>query len=347
MPYKINVPTGLTERSIIVSGGIKRPNFPNCGVIYTTSINPSPDDFDTDLLTRCTIPGPNGQEFTIVGGYYMERHGTTVTTTNCFGVVLDPGQGFEINEGGTKTIGDNWDHLDSRFNHFNLNEREPSAEAKGWTLVVREALDDRDGYPMSGEPMVIMAPCPELDGITTSVVNEDNETLTVQFTVHARDNASPAMAYRWALGDGTELVSKGPTVTHVYKKNGSAERRSINVRGMAPTGCSAALNVDTTVDVAARACSQLMKIDTKIHQEHATELEVEFTAMVDNAEAEQYIWDFGDGERGEGKTVRHLYKKAAAERGKVFRVTVTTRGPNPCSSQSVRQMVPWPLSMGI
>lgn len=347
MPFKINVPAGLTERSIIVSGGIKRQGFPSCGVVYSTSVNPSPDDFDTDLLTSCKIAGPNGNQFDIVGGYYMERHGTTVTTTHCFGAALDPSQGFEINEGGQKTIGDSWDHLDSRFNQFNLNEREPKTEASGWTFIVRQALDDRDGYPLSGEPMEILAPCPAIDGITMQVIEETNETKTVKFTADTHADAFPSMAYRWDLGNGYEKFSKGPSLTHVYKKEASPQSLNVSVVGMAPAGCNASIKADMTVVVDPRACSQLVKIDVKNKREHGDEYEVEYTANVKDAEAEQYIWDFGDGERGEGKTVTHLYKKAPTEEGKVYRVTVTTVGPDGCSSQTVRQMVPWPLSMGI
>lgn len=348
MLIPIDVPTGLTERTQIVSGGIHRASFPNVGVIYTTSDNASADDFETDFLMNCKVLGPTGVEFTIIGGYFFERKqsgpGVAVSTTNVFGVALDPSRGFDITEGGSKTIAESrWDHIDPDFAGFNLNERAPQAEPKGWTLIVAEALSDREEYPPSGKLIKMMGECANnISAIEMEEVEETNENKTIQFSVVLEGGTASPMAFRWDFGDGMEMVTSTRTAMHTYQKEPAAQLCDVKVESIVQSSCSTSSIVLTGVEIGPCPCAELIKIETNVLEEHETELEIEFTALVRDADASQYNWDFGDGSSpAQGKTVVHKYTRSAQDEGRVFRIIVTTAGPEHCSSQSVMKMVPW------
>lgn len=348
MSVPIKVPTGFTERTHIVSGGIKRPGFPDVGVIFTTSQDPSHDDFDTDLLLSCKILGPDDREFTIIGGYFFQRInspiGLIVTTINVFGVALDASKGFGLQEMGSSTISqESWTHIDPDFGPFTLNERDPKAEAKGWTLIVAEALPDRESYPLSGRPIKMVGACTSLANVSSGPPeNETDENITYTFTVTQEAGTAPPLAYRWDFGDGNEMVSESKTVPHTYQKLPEETRCDVTVQGIVQNGCGAVSVVLRDVVVPPCPCGQLIRIETDVIKEHPTELEIEFTAQMEDAEASNYVWDFGDGSApGAGKTVRHMYTRSAQQEGRVFRISVTTSGPEHCASQSVRKMVPW------
>ena len=348
----INVPTGLTERTHIVSGGIKHQDFPDVGVIYTTSDSPSPEDFDTDFLLSCKVIGPDERQFTIVGGYFMERTtdgvSTTLTTTKVFGIANNPSRGFNITEGGSSTIfEDNWDHMDPDFTRFSLNERAARAEARGWTFIVDEALPNREHYPLSGRPIEMMGTCTNLmEIVEVEPRQETNESITLSFEVKVEAGTAPPLAYHWDFGDGNEMVSNSRKVSHTYAKGAEDSDCVVQVQSISQNACgNASASLDHLV-IPASACADLLRIQTQILQEHETMLEVQFTAVVRDTDAAHYEWDFGDGSMpGEGKTVTHLYTKSSAAEGRVFRITVTSSGPQHCSTRSITQKVPWPPSM--
>lgn len=349
MLIPINVPTGLTERTHIVSGGIHRSGFSDVGVIYTTSENPAASDFDPDFLLNCKVLGPDDREFTITGGYFFERtrsgQGVAVVTTNVFGVALDPSQGFDISEGGSKTIADSgWDHMDPDFAGFNLNERAVQSEAKGWTLIVAEALPDREHYPLSGRPMRMMGTCPSFSGtIEHEKMDETTETVGYKFKVGLDQGTAAPLAYHWNFGDGSEKVSDASEMEHQYDKQMETMMCDVKVKIIVQSECSPTEITLPDIEIPPTSCAQLIKIDTQILKELETELEIQFTARVADSEAGEYTWDFGDGSApGSGKTVVHSYSKVEPTQGKVFRISVTTSGPGACSSQSVAKKVPWP-----
>ena len=149
MKTPVSVPQGFSERLVQRSAIVVRSGFRNRGVIFTSSENPSPDDFgpDPSHLVGAFIhdiknrAGNADPFFEILGGYFfdVDASGNPVTK-KVFGVVKFKTDEFEITEGGSNTIATHWSNQFSNNSKIGLDETElPGGKTKpnlGWTFVV-------------------------------------------------------------------------------------------------------------------------------------------------------------------------------------------------------------------
>jgi len=120
--------------------------------------------------------------------------------------------------------------------------------------------------------------------------------------------------WRWAFGDGATSTSKSPS--HQYTQPGVYQVRLIALGG---------LDADTTFDTV-YAMGELDVDFTSNAQSGCVPFEVNFTAFAD-ADADMFIWDFGDGDVDTGQQVTHTYTTAATR-------TVTVNAVNMCGTYS-------------
>jgi PKD repeat protein len=103
------------------------------------------------------------------------------------------------------------------------------------------------------------------------------------------------LLYYWDFGDGN--TSAGPVTKHIYAQDGIFEV-CLFVRDTR-TGCSAKICKTINSD---EGCN--LHVDFKVS---VTGRGVVFTGRSSNPDV-SYYWDFGNGTRGEGQTVRNIYQ---------------------------------------
>ncbi len=122
------------------------------------------------------------------------------------------------------------------------------------------------------------------------------------------DSPDDKLTYRWDFGDGE--TAKGAKVAHKYKKGGDyivTLTVTDDSGSMCDTGIDK-LNVSINTPPVADAGDDIILCKTSPYDS----LEVTFDASKSrdaDGHALTYIWDFGDGETQEGKTVIHKYEK--------------------------------------
>lgn len=341
----INLPTGLTERSTIISGAIRpqdeNAGFENYGVIFTTSAEPSPDDFDTNELLGAIVentelpPEETDRFFTVIGGYYFERvreNGKKeAKTTRVFGIALDDSKGFFISEGGNTIIRDHWQLLEEKFKVNATNER-TAGEKTGWTLIVAEAKVPRNMYPLSGKPMKIVVECSEITAMELVSREISESGVTVEAKVNT-DGPAPE-TFIWDPGDGSsETETKEPSFSYTYQRPaGENAVFSLSVRTKGPGGCESEETIEIEVD---GSCPVLEGIDVQEGELMDSELAITFIANASGGTPEKYSWDFGDGNQTETRenTVSHAYERPAGDPA-AFEVKVVATGPGECSADA-------------
>jgi len=147
-------------------------------------------------------------------------------------------------------------------------------------------------------------PCAIATGPGISCINTEISFDGSQST----DSPDDKLTYRWDFGDGE--TAKGAKVSHKYKKGGDyvVTLTVIDDSGsMCDTGVDK-LNVAVNTPPVADAGDNIMICKDSPYDS----LEVTFDASKSkDADGHKltYIWDFGDGETQEGKTVIHKYEK--------------------------------------
>ena len=150
-----------------------------------------------------------------------------------------------------------------------------------------------------------------------------------KFTFDATDSYDidkQKLTYLWNFGDGN--TSSEPVVTHIYEKGGKYTV-SLTVKDDSGLPCDNATTTQTIyVNTPPQADFSGPKLVCKDDN-------VTFDASAtkdDTPDKVSYMWNFGDGTRGEGKRVTHKYSK-----GGVYNVTLTVddnAGTN-CSVDSI------------
>ncbi len=268
----LETPEGFIERFDIRSGAMEREGFNPCGVIFTTQNDPSPDQFDATRLEgaifeNTQLPEEETRRFlTIVGGYYMERQGeasesAVCKTTHVFGVAGDSSAGFDITEGGTRILADDWKLSKKTEETFNpvrmMNERELGGSA-GWTLIVREAhLENRILYPKSGEAIELKVLCTEIKEISMTSASKRDDAMTHDFTV-ATEGIAPSSC-TWNFGDGSEeLRTNENASSHTYKMLREEKTYIVKVTLNGPNSCTTSQT--TTVTIPSLPCPEVTEL---------------------------------------------------------------------------------------
>jgi PKD repeat protein len=144
------------------------------------------------------------------------------------------------------------------------------------------------------------------------------------------DMDKQALTYLWNFGDGQ--TSTEPVVTHVFEKGGEYNV-TLSVKDNSGLPCDSASTSQkvyvNTAPIAAFSCpDSVCSGDTVTFNGSAT--------TDDTPEKLTYNWNFGDGAKGEGKTVTHTYAK-----GGQYNVTlmVNDNAGTICSTDSIQKVV--------
>ena len=143
-----------------------------------------------------------------------------------------------------------------------------------------------------------------------------------------QDESPSNLTFSWDFGDGTQ--SNGKTISKVFTKGGTY-KVTLTVDDNSGTTC----NKDSL--------SKLIKVNTgpiahagedvqKCFPAQSDTFEVKFNASesqdADN-DALSYFWEFGDGSKGKGKTISHIYKKCG---NYAARLTVNDNSGSRCDT---------------
>ncbi|MEZ4774825.1 MAG: PKD domain-containing protein [Bacteroidia bacterium] len=347
----INIPSGLTERSTIVSGAItpqdESSGFKDCGVIFTTSVSPSPEDFDPQLLLHAIVentelpPEDTDRYFTVIGGYYFERirvnNQKEAKTTHVFGVALDRSQGFFMEEGGSVILRDHWRLLEDKRSLDATNER-TAGEKTGWTLIVAEAKLPRSKYPMSGKPMQIFVECSDVTGLKIAREDLSEGSLTIDFL--AITNGSGLTSFLWNMGDGSsEQSTHTPEFTYTFPRlPGEEKTYEISVKGEGAAGCESSSKTRLTVPSVPDepVCPSIRGIRQTPGELTSSQMTVNFTADIDGESPSEYIWDFGDGSKAEKTAepeITHIFERPDGD-AMTYEVRLVINGTGKCTDEA-------------
>ena len=149
------------------------------------------------------------------------------------------------------------------------------------------------------------------------------------------DSPEDKLTYKWDLGDGK--IMEGAKVTHKYAKGGNY-LVTLNVTDDSGTMCDTGvdrLNVAVNTSPVADAGSDFIMC----RKDANDPLEVSFDASkTKDADSDQltYVWDFGDGETGEGRSVTHRYAKGGEY---ITKLLVTDGTDTDCNKSTAKKVV--------
>ena len=357
MKITIPAPAGWVERPGITSRAIQRSGFKRFGVIYTTSDNPSPADFNTNDILGATLEhlrfraeGKDNRFFTIVGGYYLQKiieadETPGIRTRNVFGVAIKSdteNQGFSIEEGGTTIIGDEWKFwppiAPQNINRgFSLDER--NSDHEGWTLIVQEAKFPGE-YPWSFNPLELTVPCPVATNLALVPTETKADSITIEATVTV--NGITPDKFDWDWGDGTTETTTSPVASHAYARGqGTSDTYTVTVNAQ-KGDCSSTISKDTPIP----GCPAIKELTATVGQTvnplaptQPVKAEVTIVVPDGGSAPTKYTWDWGDGETTEttDPIAAHEYKRPFGA-DKTFTITVTTSGDDQCSAQDTAEV---------
>jgi PKD repeat protein len=158
-----------------------------------------------------------------------------------------------------------------------------------------------------------------------------DEPLDVTFDASgSKDPDGDTLSYSWDFGDGQ--TGEGKVITHTYQKGGSYVA-TLTVTDNTDTKCNKA--VATRSITLNRAPIAKAGTDFKICLSEKANFDA--SKSIDNdGDLLTYSWDFGDGEKAEGKTVSHKYEKGGVYQVKLM---VDDGTKTECSSTSDKILV--------
>ena len=158
-----------------------------------------------------------------------------------------------------------------------------------------------------------------------------NEPLEVTFDGSgSKDLDGDKLLYAWDFGDGE--TQEGKVVKHTYQKGGEYIAK-LTVTDNTSAKCDKSIATKTVI--LNRAPIADAGSDLKICA--GEKVDFDGSKSIDNdGDSLSYSWDFGDGEKGEGKTISHKYTKGGVYQA---RLTVDDRTKTDCSSASDKILV--------
>ena len=158
-----------------------------------------------------------------------------------------------------------------------------------------------------------------------------NEPLEVTFDGSgSKDLDGDKLLYAWDFGDGE--TQEGKVVKHTYQKGGEYIAK-LTVTDNTNAKCDKSIATKTVI--LNRAPIADAGSDIKICA--GEKVDFDGSKSIDNdGDSLSYSWDFGDGEKGEGKTISHKYTKGGVYQA---RLTVDDRTKTDCSSASDKILV--------
>lgn len=162
-------------------------------------------------------------------------------------------------------------------------------------------------------PTPYFAAPPVCTGYDTTVFT--NMTKFLHQTNNAKD--STVVAYIWDFGDGSAKTNvEHPR--HVYQSGGD---KAVKLVVVAANGCTADTTLFVDTKLSPTAYFAMDRDSTLINFSDP----ITFTEKAEPNEIERYEWDFGDGDKGEGREIVHQYKNIDR-----FQVSLKVTSPNGC-----------------
>lgn len=147
----------------------------------------------------------------------------------------------------------------------------------------------------------------------------------------SRDFDGVVNNYFWDFGDGT--TGGGATPTHTYKKAG-VYRVVLTITGDLRGECDNSDTDEILVTVmdapfAQISCPEMAPINTTVVFDGSS-------STGEGMEISEYLWDFGDGGAGQGKTASHSYEKSGIY---IIKLTITTNATTVCNSSVAQKLI--------
>jgi PKD repeat protein len=183
-------------------------------------------------------------------------------------------------------------------------------------------------YYALGRPMKVARP-----RITPPVVKTTPDLKCNKFTFDATSSYDPnreKISYLWEFGDGA--TSTEPVVTHLYEKGGEYTV-TLTVKDTSGLEC------DTSISTQKVKVNTPPEADFTAPEAVCTGSTVTFDASAtsdDTLDALTYAWDFGDGTKGEGRTVSKTYEKGGTYQVRLY---VNDNSGTPCSTGSMAKAI--------
>ena len=146
----------------------------------------------------------------------------------------------------------------------------------------------------------VVAYCPPIDARLAQAAGpiRAGEATTFEATQVLGDITS----WRWDFGDGT--TGSGSSVSHTFAGPGTYDVRVVFSDGKDSARLTRTVVVDPPVEARIRPLDSAVKVGRP----------VEFAAKGSVGKIIEYAWNFGDGDAGAGKSVRHTFAKAGIYR---------------------------------
>ena len=172
-------------------------------------------------------------------------------------------------------------------------------------LVVKNESDAKCNSSTTQQMIrVNQAPCAIADGPKAACVNEEL-TFDASRSTTLPENK---LTYKWDFGDGQ--TADGMKVKHAYAKGGNYQV-TLTVTDDSGTICDIGIDkLKVFVNTAPVADAGKDVLLCKLNPEEPLEVTFDGSASRDaDGNTLSYSWDFGDGQTGEGKVIKHTYLK--------------------------------------
>lgn len=204
--------------------------------------------------------------------------------------------------------------------------------AKGGQYSVKLTVSDKSGLKCeksttSSSVDVNTPPSAALEAVELACAGEE----VVLDASSSSDENSKNMTYRWDLGDGTS--AEGARVTKTYEKGG-VYTVAVNVDDNAGSSCSTD-SAKRVIRINTPPVADAGKPVSMCLRGAGDAFSVSFNGSdsrdADKNDSLRYAWDFGDGHKGEGVKVNHVYEEAG---NYTARLTVSDGSGASCSADS-------------
>ncbi len=334
MLVNISTPNRFVERPFTRSGPIENPQVPNkqFGVIYTSSPNASPDDFDVNDLLGSSLRGADQADiesnyFTILGGYFCEKGNGVVTISQLFGLALSTADGFNLSSG-DHMLGDEWERADLSGPNRKGFLDERNLGNTGWTLIVSHKPFEHQ-YPRSNRDIIIRRLCPELGPLT--LVETQRDEVSIEIKAEVQVSNGPVAFFHWDFGDGQTETTTVAQVLHRYERNPTQDQTYTIRLQTEGVGKSCVAQSEGTFEVD-QACPVLAIEEVKQLGISAQEWELGVKLVPSSPQADRYRWDWGDGSPLETTTeleLSHRYARSFSGQSD-FVISIRSDGPGSC-----------------
>lgn len=199
--------------------------------------------------------------------------------------------------------------------------------AKGGTyravLSVNDGTGSRCSVASAAKEVTVGAPpAAKLAAVGAACTGEN-----VLFDASGSNGNGGSLKYTWDFGDGT-VQRGGSQVSHAYEKAGQYTAK-VDVQRVSGSRCAPVetpCSIDsasTTIKVSSRPVAKILPCNAC-----CVGKEVVFDGSMSSGDNLSYVWDFGDGSKGEGVKTTHTYTKRGTYRAML---TVNDNSGSKCS----------------